>query len=119
MDLGIIVVWILLGLFFAGALIASIMLFLKRKNGKPSPFLVFLIGFIPFAVWSLHVYKVIYLDEGLLQAACRGDRSSVIRLLGLGANPEAQPETLTPLGCAQSNGHKEIVSLLVKAGARK
>lgn len=65
------------------------------------------------------MYKVIYLDEGLIQAACNGDKARVARLLSLGANPEAQPETLTPLSCAQYNGHTEIVDLLIKAGAKK
>jgi hypothetical protein len=118
MDLGIFVVWVGLGFSFVGSLIAAIVLLWSRKQKRKAR-AVFVIGFAPFLIWSLHVYKVIYLNEGLLQAACQGDKPGVIRLLKLGADPEAQPETFTPLTCAQSNGHTEIVKLLVQAGAKQ
>jgi ankyrin repeat protein len=57
-------------------------------------------------------------DLTVIDAAERGDRAAVLRLLAKGANPNtAGPDGTTAVMWAASNGDLELVRALVKAGA--
>jgi ankyrin repeat protein len=57
-------------------------------------------------------------EPALLDAAERGDRAAVLRLLATGMDPNvAGPDGTTPIMWAAANGDVELVQALVKAGA--
>jgi Ankyrin repeats (3 copies) len=55
--------------------------------------------------------------ETLYDAAERGDRETVRRLLAAGADPNAPTEDASPLSCAARNGDLEMATLLLRHGA--
>ena len=57
-------------------------------------------------------------ENTLLDAAERGDRAAVTRLLTKGANPNTPgPDGTTAIMCAAANGDVELVRALIKGGA--
>jgi hypothetical protein len=77
-------------------------------------------GVAILALFGHFLYQVYGLDERLYIAAAGGDSNQVKALLSAGASPNAAWEDGTSaLSAARSNGHKDVVMLLEKAGAEK
>ncbi len=55
--------------------------------------------------------------DALREAARTGDLETVARLLDAGANPNAWPESSSPLMFAARGGHAAVVALLIQQGA--
>ena len=108
------------------AIVVVLGIWARRKN---STALSVLFGFVFWPVAAmfllalpvgLHIFKVFYLDENLVFACGRGDMAEAKWFLAIGASPNADAihGMLTALGSASSGGHREIVELLLKKGAR-
>ena len=94
--------------------------FLRRSPRRWRGFGLWLGGLVLLAIFGRHLYQVYWLDEGLFLAAARGNASQVKALLSSGASPNAAWEDGTSaLAAARSAGHKDIVTILEKAGATK
>jgi|CXWL01.1.fsa_nt_gi hypothetical protein len=69
---------------------------------------------------ALYIYKVYYLDEGLVGAAITGDAREAEALLILGADPNARWEDgVSALEKARNGNHQDVVRLLLEAGAKE
>src|SRR5215831_3127286 len=73
---------------------------------------------IGLAVWLTATSSAIAANTTLLEAAESGDRATAIRLLGQGANPNAQSaDGATAVMYASANADLDLVRALIKAGA--
>ncbi len=119
MDFGGLILFGLLaiGVSAGGIYLAS--LFASRSPVRWRGFKLWLGGVAILALFGRYLYQVYWLDERLFIAAASGNTVQVKALLSAGASPDANWEDgTTALRAARSNGHKEIVSILEKAGAR-
>ena len=55
--------------------------------------------------------------DGLVEAAGKGDRDEVDRLLRAGVSPDAESFGVTPLAAAATHGHVDVIQRLIAAGA--
>jgi uncharacterized protein len=120
MDFGGFILFMLLaaGLLVVGLCVAAA--FFARSPRRWRGFGLWLGGLVLLAIFGRHLYQVYWLDEGLFLAAARGNASQVKALLTSGASPNAAWEDGTSaLAAARSAGHKDIVTILEKAGATK
>ena len=73
---------------------------------------------IGLAVWLTATSSAIAANMTLLEAAESGDRATAMRLLGQGANPNAQSaDGATAVMYASANADLDLVRALIKAGA--
>ena len=107
-----------LGLLAGGYYVAA--LFILRSPVRWRRFRLWLGGVAILALFGRYLYQVYWLDERLFIAAASGDTAQVKVLLSAGASPDANWEDgTTALRAARSKGHKDIVTILEKAGARQ
>ena len=95
-------------------------LFHRRKPKRHAALAALLAGVAFETLLGLYLFKVYYLDEGLVAASMNGDATEVQHLLRWGADPEAKWEDgKTAIECATRSDHLEIVAILKKAGAKR
>ena len=115
--------FILFGILAVGLFLGVLPLiaaFFRRSSWRWRGLGVWFGGLVMLVILWRQLYQAYVLDEGLFIAAANGDIAEVKILLSAGASPNAAWEDGTSaLSVARRRGHKEVASILERAGATK
>lgn len=120
MDFGGFILFGLLAAFTLSRLFFTLISFAERHPKRMARLATLGASSVLLVIFSLFLYKAYYLDENLVIAAMNGDARQAQTLLSHGADPNSVWEDgKSALQEAREHKRKDIVVMLMKAGARE